>query len=261
MRRIVVIAQLLLSTAVTAAAFAGTVVKEFSRSYDFNGSIVKVKTTNGTVLVQGTKQSRVTVEADIKVRSGSRAEARRCLENIQIVAEQVGDELSIGVEQPSRVGGFLNFLFGSRVDVTVDFSVKVPQLMSVEAAAVNGSVSVVGVHGSVKMSSTNGSLNAEQCRGPIRGGTTNGAVRVDLSELGVHEEVRLRTVNGSMVVVLPPDIGADLRLTTVNGRIRTAVPVEVEGEWSSGSLRGRLHGGGPSIDLETVNGNISLEKP
>ena len=245
-----------------AAAFGGTFTREFSNTYNFDGFRVSIKTVNGSVYVESWDDERVSVYAEIQVRSGSLEAARRFAEKIKIIVQQQQDELLVEADQPAfGNAGFMDWLFGGgRVNVSVDFEIKVPRGMNVTAASVNGSLDVVGVSGEVKVSTTNGRISVEEMIGPLEATTTNGSIRVDLAEIDDDEAVSLRTVNGSITLMLESDIGADVRVSTVNGKITTDFPLEIRGEWGPKRISGKIGGGGAQIRMETVNGNITIEE-
>jgi len=70
----------------------------------------------------------------------------------------------------------------------------------------------------------------------------------------------LETVNGDLLVLLPPRADADLELSTVAGRVENqfVVPASDSSSAEGGARRVRLGRGGPTLKLRTVRGNIRL---
>ena len=71
-------------------------------------------------------------------------------------------------------------------------------------------------------------------------------------------DVRLTTVNGSVMAGLPRTINANIDAETVNGRVDTDFKVKISGKISTRHLRGIIGEGGPTLKLVTVNGSIGL---
>jgi hypothetical protein len=72
----------------------------------------------------------------------------------------------------------------------------------------------------------------------------------------------LRTRDGSVSLRLPQDIAADLDAHTGDGRIDSDFPVTVSGSslTDSKSVRGRLNGGGPLLEIRTGDGSIHISR-
>ncbi len=241
-------------------AFGGSITREFNKTYDFDGGQVSVKTINGKIFIESWRKDAVDVNAEIEVRASSKSLARDYLDNIEIIVRQRGDKLSIKVDQPHERGGdFMDWIFGSgKPSVTVNFWIKVPEETDIEASSVNGSVEAVAIDGQASIHTTNGKITAEEITGPVRAGTTNGRIFVVLNSSELEDDISLHTVNGSIKLVVDRDIEADVDISTVNGSISTDFPLKVQGKWGPKQVRGEINGGGPLIQLETVNGSISI---
>jgi DUF4097 and DUF4098 domain-containing protein YvlB len=72
--------------------------------------------------------------------------------------------------------------------------------------------------------------------------------------------LRLKTVNGGIEVTLPEGASADVKASTVNGDIDTSFPLTVSGRISRRRLEGTIGAGGRLLEMETVNGGITLRK-
>jgi DUF4097 and DUF4098 domain-containing protein YvlB len=72
-----------------------------------------------------------------------------------------------------------------------------------------------------------------------------------------RDEISLSSVNGTIEVFL--DGSAEIEAETVNGRIRNDFGIEVKkGKYVGSSMSGSIGGGGPAIEIETVNGGIRV---
>lgn len=140
------------------------------------------------------------------------------------------------------------------------FRVELPSAVKVDAATMNGSISLTGVTGGIAAHAVNGSINISRAAGPIEAKATNGSIEAMVDSLGEDDPIVLEGVNGSMTAVLPASLEGDVRLSTVNGGIRSDFAVTTEGELSRHSLRGQIGSSSREIVLKTVNGNVSLLK-
>jgi len=146
-------------------------------------------------------------------------------------------------------------------DAAASFHVELPAAVKVDAATMNGPISLAGVTGGIDARTVNGPINISHVAGPIEAKATNGAIVAVVDSLGEDDPVVLEGVNGSMTAVLPADLEANVQLTTVNGGIRSDFAVTTEGELSRHRLRGQIGSSSREIVLKTVNGNVSLLSP
>jgi len=241
---------------------SGTITREYQKTFDFSGDNVEVKTTNGKIFVESWRKRAVDVYAEIEVRAGSKEAAREFMDQVEIIVRDRGDQISIKVDQPQNTGGgFLDWIFGDgKPNVTVDFWIKVPEAMDIVANSVNGSIEVVDISGKATLHTTNGKIVAEDIVGPVEATTTNGSIFVEIETDELEDNVILKTVNGSIKLSVDSDVEADVDISTVNGSISTDFPLQVEGKWGPKSVRGEINGGGALIELETVNGSVSIRE-
>ena len=144
-------------------------------------------------------------------------------------------------------------------DVQVEFVVRLPAGVKIDASTVNGGVEIAGATSNVVAHTVNGSIDARSTGGSVTAHTTNGDVMVSSARLdGDHTE--FSTVNGTVTVSLPASVNADVEMHTVNGRLSSDFPLTVEGSFSPRRLHATLGKGGPTLRLSTVNGSIRLRK-
>jgi hypothetical protein len=68
----------------------------------------------------------------------------------------------------------------------------------------------------------------------------------------------IRTGDGSVDLVLPPDFQANIDASTNDGRISLGIPVTVEGTFSKSQIHGKMNGGGQPLTIRTGDGSIRL---
>ena len=164
---------------------------------------------------------------------------------------------------------------------------------SVRAETGSGDVEIRGVKGSVRTRTGSGSIHATDVGGGFEGHTGSGHITLDQTAAGaVRAEtgsggMELRGVKGSLEATagsgtitaegdptgswtvhsgsgsirlkLAAAAGFDLDAHTSSGSISVSQPVTVQGSMGRRELRGKVHGGGVPVDVETGSGNIEIQ--
>ena len=233
------------------AVFAAQEVREeFHQTYPLdNAGKVQLENVNGNVRI-------VTWDREeIKVDAIKRAKKQEHLDEVKIEVDAKADRIRIKTKYPD-----------SRPRRNKDNSVGVEYLLTVPRNSrldrintVNGGVEIEKVSGDVKASSVNGTIKAEGLAGQVEFSTVNGSIKADFAVL--TKSVSLKSVNGSVTLALPPDVGANVAAKTVNGRIRSDFELQAKKHFHAGkNLDGKLGEGGPAIELSTVNGGIRIDR-
>ncbi|MGH9592616.1 MAG: DUF4097 family beta strand repeat-containing protein, partial [Bryobacteraceae bacterium] len=162
------------------------------------------------------------------------------------------------VEKTGRVDVLTHYPQDGSVDVTVEYHVHVPRHVRLDhVATVNGNVRVTGVDGQGELRTVNGNVELYDCAGGFNARSTNGGIREELYRLD-PAEFSLQTINGSILLAVPPNTAAELDARSMNGDIRSDVPVSVNGAFSPGKFHGKLGAGGKFVHIRTVNGAIQI---
>jgi DUF4097 and DUF4098 domain-containing protein YvlB len=173
------------------------------------------------------------------------------LDLVKINIDSQPDQLKIDTVYPKGI---------RNVNVSVKYEITVPKTINLsKIETVNGSVEISGIEGYIKTQTVNGSIN-------IIGGNTvfaetvNGSIKANLSGFSSNEKAKFETVNGSINLYLSENLDADLDAETVNGKITTDVALTSSNLSEKKHLKGKLGKGGPKLNLETVNGSITISK-
>ena len=144
-------------------------------------------------------------------------------------------------------------------DVEVTFTVKVPRGVKYHAHTVNGEIRAAGLQSDVDAETVNGSVRISTT-GHAVASTVNGSIDASMGNADWGDDVSFSTVNGAITLELPADVNAQLRASTVNGDIDSDFPITVQGRFGPRRVSGTLGRGGHELELETVNGSITLRK-
>ncbi len=213
---------------------------------------------NGAIDVEGVEGSTVEIRAERVARATTEKTAGNLLSRIAIVEDVTPDRVSI------RTDGIPGILVGVGYDVT--YHVKAPSWATVRLQTGAGNITVTGISGRLVASTTSGTITARNIGGGVETRANNGNTDIELTSLGT-DPIIIRTTNGSVGLTLPSTAGANLLASCVNGNISlTGLKFEPTGEpgperGRTRRVRGRFNAGGTSIELQTVNGNISIGAP
>ncbi len=198
---------------------------------------VSAQTGSGRVSVEGTRlpvvarsgSGSVTVrqiDADAEVRTGSGAVT------IESVAGTASASTGSGAIRATGVGRGLQASTGSgRIEAALSGE------GDVTASTGSGSVTLTGVVGAVQAS------------------TSSGGVRVDGRPTG---DWKISAASGSVSVTVPPDAGFTVDARTGSGSLNVDVPITVQGRIDRRRVQGTVRGGGPTLELSTASGSISI---
>jgi hypothetical protein len=139
-------------------------------------------------------------------------------------------------------------------DVTVEFSVLVPEGVRLAEWTVNGNVRATGVRSEVEATTVNGTATVTTSEWAFAS-VVNGNVEVTIGEESPPEDLEFETVNGNVILYVPATVNGTVRATTVNGTMNSDFPLAnpTPGLWT-----GTLGDGGSELELSTVNGNLEL---
>jgi hypothetical protein len=227
------------------------------------GRTVKVTNINGPVTFRSGNGDRVEVTAVKRWRRGDPA-------SVKIYAAREGGDIRVCPlyedrddcgDHGRRTDQRRRDRYDDRDDdIEVDFTITVPRGVHIEAATVNGPVSVRGGTESVSAATVNGDVIVESGRGRLSATTISGTVHATV--ITKPTDMEFTTVNGDVIAELASNIGADVEMATLNGNLKTDYDIVVRnGRWNPFNLAAHVGpAGGVRMKLTTVNGNAELRK-
>ncbi len=109
--------------------------------------------------------------------------------------------------------------------------------------------------GDVQTSTGSGSINLSGVVGGVSASTGSGDVRVSGSPTG---NWKLSAASGSLDVRVPGEQGFTLDARTSSGSLNVDVPLTTQGRLDRRRVQGAVRGGGPTLELSTASGSISV---
>ncbi|MDO6695812.1 hypothetical protein Q4574_21125 [Aliiglaciecola sp. 3_MG-2023] len=73
-----------------------------------------------------------------------------------------------------------------------------------------------------------------------------------------NKDAELSTSGGSITAYLLDTLAIDIDASTSGGRVRSEF--DVDGRVKKQSIRGEINGGGPTLELHTSGGSVSIKK-
>ena len=240
------------------------------------GKKLSVHARNGGITLKTWARDQVFVRAIKKAEANDEEGAEEMLETTNIEIRETDSGIEIRTKHPDN-----KWKIFKNWNISVNYTVTVPQSVSLNLEAVNGSISVPSttgnvksetVNGSIKINGTRGAIDVETVNGKINlteiiGGvkaeTVNGSIEIAIAEQ-IQDNIRAETVNGGVKLSLPSDFQGRIQAESTIGHIDTEFPIVVKGRVTgriSKSLKGDLNGGkGPNIKLQTLNGGIDIKQ-
>ena len=216
-----------------------------------NGQIT-VTAKNGGIEVVGEDRQDIALEARVVVQESSSQQAESLLKEIKILTDG-----SIRAEGPSSSGSFFG-LFGS--SWYVNFRLHVPRHLAAELHSENGGIDISNIDGDIDAHTTNGGLSLRDLGGKVRASTVNGGLDVVLNgKQWQGEGLFAKSTNGGVSVKAPDHYSAHLVAATVNGGISVDFPITVKGSIRN-HIDTQIGQGGPTIQVETTNGGVSIDR-
>jgi hypothetical protein len=240
-----------------------------SSTDDFNwqgqvpsGQWLQVRNINGQITVDRATGNQVEVVATKRWRKGDPADVR-----IETSRFGTGDQSALvcaiwGQSTTCDERGYHNEprRWNNDNDVSVDFIVKLPAGVRAELTSVNGTIRVVGASAEIIAETVNGAIDASTTMGPVKAETVNGDITVRMDALSGSEDLQFETVNGSVTAMLPANFQGEVELETVNGSLHSDFPITIQGRFDPRHMRATIGGGGRTLKLTTVNGDVHLGK-
>lgn len=230
------------------------VEEEFNATYPLNkDGKVWIENVNGSLTITAWDKEQVQVAAVKK------ADNKDILGKIEIKIESSEDSFKLETQLPK----VKKWLFGgSSQKGQVSYEIMVPAGVEIKkAGSVNGGVSIEGIGGPVHASTVNGALSVKALKDSVDLSAVNGSLKAGFQALPSKGSVKMSTVNGSLELRLPEELNARFSAHTVNGGVESDFDLPVKKNFPVGTnLDAQIGEGGPSIDLSTVNGRISIRK-
>ncbi|MCE5251127.1 DUF4097 domain-containing protein [bacterium] len=141
----------------------------------------------------------------------------------------------------------------------------------------NGDITANGITGEIEANTLEGDITLNNISGGIAAHSVDGEIQVTLKAVDKDKPMAFSTVDGDIDITFPALAKATVTAKNVDGEIytdfdmemvtKTQVNTEKPGSYGifnigmfGNTVTGKINGGGPDIQMTTVNGNIYIRK-
>jgi hypothetical protein len=228
----------------------------------------------GSIQLEGYDGNEVQLLANKTIKARSKDRIERAEEEVELEINQDGNSLELYVDGPFRCNNQGKRWRDPGYTVTYDFKIKVPRNSDIYLKTVNGGdVTAANIDGDFEVRNVNGAITIEGISGAGNAHTVNGKVKVVFSR-NPQEDCSFKTINGDVDIYFRDKLACAFLLKTFNGDMLSDFPVTYKPIDSAKSSRksgkfvfksGRFVGvqtgkGGPEIKMDTLNGDILINK-
>jgi DUF4097 and DUF4098 domain-containing protein YvlB len=144
-------------------------------------------------------------------------------------------------------------------DVHVDFVVKLPAGIDLQARTISGDIKADSLSSNVQCRTVNGDIHVSTS-GYAEAKTVNGEIFARIGNPNWNGALHFKTVNGAINLDLPANVGVNVTAATFNGEISSDFPLTATGKINKRKFSGTIGAGGRDLILKTLNGSINLRR-
>lgn len=238
---------------------------------------VRIDNIFGSIAVEGFngKDVQLVVHKTIKARNNEKILKAR--EEVKLDIREESNTIDLYVDGPFRnrdEEGRHSGRWDPGYRVHYDFEIKVPRQTNLSLkTATDGKIHVENVEGKFDIKHANGRIDLIEVAGSGHAHTANGDVQVIFSK-NPESDCSFKTVNGDVTVSFQKNLSADFRLKTFHGDGYSDFPITYlpsrpaqkgheDGRFVYKSDRFvgvRVDRGGPEILMDTLNGDLLIQK-
>ena len=224
------------------------------------GGSVSLENVNGDVIIE------VWERAEVRVYAVKKASSQDLLDRLKVEIDATSKSVEIDTKYPKNRrnrdhGEGDHHDHGYQGGSTeVEYTLTIPRTATVDGVdLVNGNLLINGVEGGVDAETVNGNIEVREAAGSFGLESVNGNIELYASRLGLDDEIDMDAVNGELDLYISGSTAAEIRAESLNGRLKNDFDIAVrKGKYVGSDFKGSVGGGGARIDLETVNGSISV---
>jgi len=152
------------------------------------------------------------------------------------------------------------------VTKSASYKIKVPDNFNVEVkneCGHSGDVEVRNIKGEVAVENCQG-IEVKNVSGPLVLSTISGNINISFTTIATDRPISLASVSGEIDVSVPAKLGLDVELETVSGAIYSDFDFSADDKKmkriGGSTVKSQLNGGGASVKITNVSGNIYFRK-
>jgi len=214
--------------------------------------------------------SDVTVEGyegdELIIRGNGFEEPPKMAQGLRPLYNTAQDNTQIGLSVTPGTGNTLRIVKASRKEAS--YTIRVPRrtaLVFTETNWGSGDLVVKELEGSIEASLKSGDLKLLNVSGPVVANSVSGDVTIRFTSMR-PEPSSISVVSGDLDVSMPPASKATMTLRSISGEIYTDFDLNLgkgpdnTNRIGGQTVSGTINGGGPSLSLKTISGDIFVRK-
>jgi len=231
----------------------------------------------GSIAVTGYNGSEVTLIAHKTIKARTEGRIEKAQQEVKLDITEEGNIIDIYVDGPFRCRhkNEQENRHDPGYRVHYDFEIKVPHKTNIFLKTVtDGDIEVNSIEGEFEVKNVNGKITMGDMAGSGIAHTVNGEVKVAFSQ-NPDSDCSFKTINGDIEVVFVKNLSADFHLKTFHGDAYSDFAVSYLPTVSSASVQRkngkyvyksnrytgiRVGSGGPEIKMDTLNGDLLINK-
>lgn len=214
-----------------------------------NQTGIRLTAVRGDVFIDGSVDAEsIIVESQIQVGSDSLADAEQQLAKLEIQVTNQNDEILIRTIEPEKSG---------EREYLVDYYIIIPSNLETEVTLVKGDITVKDIENSINIEAVNGNIFLYDILGNVYINLVKGSIDSSVT-LPYSGKITIFNDTGNIDLSIPTSTSATFDATVTSGSIRTYNLEFAVAEQTLQSLIGKLGNGAGMIELDTINGNISI---
>lgn len=193
-------------------------------------------------------------------------------DDLKVTGTQSGNRIEIRLHRSDKV--CFGFCFQS-----IKVEIRVPRDSDLDLRSGDGNLRINDVRGKLQLETNDGDIRLDNAEGQLHANTHDGNVEVEGrfdmvnvrtgdGNIDAHVSASqtpqpgwaLRTGDGNIRLTLPENFAADINAHTGDGSVKVDFPLNSSGTARESDVRGKINGGGISIELQTGDGDVSVEK-
>jgi hypothetical protein len=231
----------------------------------------------GSIRVEGTKSKNLQINVQKTIKAKDKERLQKAKEEVALDIIEEGNTIELFVDGPFRDKNKNERRYedgGPGYEVHYNFDIKIPYRTDLCLKTVtDGRISVQAVEGDFEIKHVNGETELIAVAGSGRAHTVNGKVEASFLK-NPAADCSFKTLNGDVRLHFQPALCADFRIKTFTGDAYSDFPVSYlpskpgtsyreKGKYvykSDGMTGVRIGSGGPEIKMDTMTGDILIEK-
>jgi hypothetical protein len=231
----------------------------------------------GSIVVTGYNGTEVKLVAYKTIKARTEGRIEKAQQEVKLDITEEGNIIDIYVDGPFRCRhkNEQERRHDPGYRVHYDFEIKVPHKTNIFLKTVtDGDIEVNSIEGEFEVKNVNGEITMVDMAGSGIAHTVNGEVKISFSK-NPDSDCSFKTINGDIEVVFVKNLSADFHLKSFNGDAYSDFAVSYLPTVSSASVQRkngkyvyksnrytgiRVGSGGPEIKMDTLNGDILINK-